>query len=285
MAHADPEDLLHPGFDYQLTFDQGAPAPEYYWHRKRRAVLRQLRKHIGPASGPWTFVDAGCGQGVDLFLIWKLLREVRPEARFCGLEANPRAIALCEHKRRYYQAHQVEIVPCDVAVRLPFPDQSIDFLYCSEVLEHLPEPEPLLMEFRRVVKADGHLLLTSPNEPNVLQRSFWNGRRRTAIRTAALENAETVFFEDGRSIRLFGHVSLRTIREWERALSRVGFRLVDCARGALWYTPPFEHESAIALQFTVETVLDLLPVRLARHLSDQWIGLYAPGLRKGIKSI
>jgi hypothetical protein len=30
----------------------------------------------------------------------------------------------------------------------------------------------------------------------------------------------------------------------------------------------------------IETLLDLLPVRLARHLSDQWIGLYAPASGK-----
>ena len=280
QEHSDPMRLLRPSFDYLLTFDQGAPVPEYYWHRKRREVLRQIRKHVAASPGPWTFVDAGCGQGIDLFLIWKLLHEIRPEARFYGLEANPFAIAMCDEKRRHYQASQVDIVTCDVAGRLPFPDGSVDFLYCSEVLEHLPDPDPLLMEFRRVLRADGRLLLTSPNEPNFLQRSFWNGRRRKTIRAEALEKAETVVLENGRSVRLFGHVSLRTIREWERALSHAGFRLAGCSRGALWYTPPVKHESAIAFQFMIETLLDLLPVRLARHLSDQWIGLYAPAAGK-----
>ena len=128
-----------------------------------------------------------------------------------------------------------------------------------------------------MVKADGHLLVTSPNEPNVLQRSFCNRRRLSALRSAALETTETVAFGDGRIARLFGHVSLRTIREWERTLARIGFQYADCARGALCYTSPLKHESALAVQFALETVLDLLPVRLVRHLSDQWIGLYARG--------
>jgi ubiquinone/menaquinone biosynthesis C-methylase UbiE len=268
--------LLHSSFDYLLTFDRGSLALEYYWHRKRREVLRQIQKYVEASPGPWTFVDAGCGQGIDLFLIWKLLHEMRPEARFYGLEADPFAIAMCDEKRRHYQANEVEMVLRDVNGRLPFSDSSVDFLYCSEVLEHLQDPDALLMEFRRVLKRDGSLLLTSPNEPNVLQRSFWNRRRREAIRTEALEKAKTVIFEDGRSVRLFGHISLRTIREWERALSHAGFRLAECSRGALWYTPPVKHESAFAFQFTIETLLDLLPVRLVRHLSDQWIGLYIP---------
>jgi len=47
---------------------------------------------------------------------------------------------------------------------LPIDDNSIDFVICSEVLEHVTIPTQLLLEIRRVLKPDGICLLSVPNE-------------------------------------------------------------------------------------------------------------------------
>jgi SAM-dependent methyltransferase len=41
---------------------------------------------------------------------------------------------------------------CADGAHLPFEDKSIDFLYCSHVIEHIPEPAPFLNEIQRVAK-------------------------------------------------------------------------------------------------------------------------------------
>lgn len=49
------------------------------------------------------------------------------------------------------------------ALRLPFPDRSVDVVLSLEVLEHLPDPAAVLAEYRRVARCA--LLLSVPNEP------------------------------------------------------------------------------------------------------------------------
>ena len=47
--------------------------------------------------------------------------------------------------------------------RLPFSDDTFDYLICSEVLEHVPDREGMIAEFHRVLRPGGILLLTTPN--------------------------------------------------------------------------------------------------------------------------
>ena len=45
---------------------------------------------------------------------------------------------------------------------IPEPDASFDAIMCIEVFEHLPEPILAIKEFSRLLKPDGHLILTAP---------------------------------------------------------------------------------------------------------------------------
>ncbi len=48
------------------------------------------------------------------------------------------------------------------ALYLPFKDNSLDFIFCSSLIEHVPEPEILLSEINRVLKEDKYLYLSFP---------------------------------------------------------------------------------------------------------------------------
>ena len=47
---------------------------------------------------------------------------------------------------------------------LPFGEEAFDSIICTEVLEHLPEPQHALIEMKRVLKKEGFLYLTVPQE-------------------------------------------------------------------------------------------------------------------------
>lgn len=47
---------------------------------------------------------------------------------------------------------------------LPFENDSIDCLVCSEVLEHIIDPSIALNEFKRVIRKDGVIITSIPNE-------------------------------------------------------------------------------------------------------------------------
>lgn len=45
---------------------------------------------------------------------------------------------------------------------IPFAEDSFDCVICTEVLEHVPDPQRLLKEIARVLKSDGTVFLTMP---------------------------------------------------------------------------------------------------------------------------
>ena len=49
------------------------------------------------------------------------------------------------------------------AEKLPFKDQSFDCVTATAVIEHLLDPITALIEFKRVLKRDGVLIITTPN--------------------------------------------------------------------------------------------------------------------------
>lgn len=50
---------------------------------------------------------------------------------------------------------------------LPFANESIDLIWCSEVIEHLIHPQATINESRRVLKPTGQAIFTTPNS------DFW----------------------------------------------------------------------------------------------------------------
>jgi ubiquinone/menaquinone biosynthesis C-methylase UbiE len=60
---------------------------------------------------------------------------------------------------------------------LPFKNNSFDTIICSEVIEHLLEPERAIREFERVLKSKGILVVTVPNPLHILKKMspiFWS---------------------------------------------------------------------------------------------------------------
>src|SRR5262249_7481506 len=53
-----------------------------------------------------------------------------------------------------------ELVSIDESTdRLPIEDNSVDYVHCSGVLNHVPEPERVLREFNRILKPSGYARL------------------------------------------------------------------------------------------------------------------------------
>lgn len=50
---------------------------------------------------------------------------------------------------------------CDLSA-IPVPDESFNLVLCTQLLEHIPEPIPVLREFHRVLKPGGEAWLSAP---------------------------------------------------------------------------------------------------------------------------
>jgi len=68
-----------------------------------------------------------------------------------------------EHARVTYPLEHLRFETAN-ATTLPLEAGSVDVIVCFETLEHLTEHEALMLEFKRVLVADGILVISSPNK-------------------------------------------------------------------------------------------------------------------------
>lgn len=117
----------------------------WYFHRWVNELLR--------AGGAATFLDVGCGEG---FTVQRYL-SAHSQYPVHGVDHDFPALV---HARRTNPG--AVFLQGDVGC-LPFAAGSFDAVVCLEVLEHLPNPLPALLELRRVTSK--YCLLSAPNEP------------------------------------------------------------------------------------------------------------------------
>jgi SAM-dependent methyltransferase len=92
-----------------------------------------------------TLLDVGCGSKpykkvFAPFVEKHLGLEYSPESVYRGCEAN------------FFGD----------AMKLPLADNSIDTILCTEVLEHIPNPEKTIAEFARILRPNGVIITTAP---------------------------------------------------------------------------------------------------------------------------
>ncbi|MGY6632026.1 MAG: class I SAM-dependent methyltransferase [Wenzhouxiangella sp.] len=116
-----------------------------HWHRYAWAS--------GLVEGK-TVVDAACGEGYGSALLKRTAADV------IGVDIDPDAVA---HARQRYARDGLRF-ECANCTQLPLADDSADCIVSFETLEHLAEQDELLAEFRRVLRPDGFLLLSSPDK-------------------------------------------------------------------------------------------------------------------------
>lgn len=100
-------------------------------------------------------LDVGCGDGALAGVL-----VTRLGCRLSGVDNNALAVdyAVKEFAKRGF-AGDFQIVD---GYQYAFEDGTFDAIVCSEVIEHVGEPETMLREIRRLLKPDGILILTTP---------------------------------------------------------------------------------------------------------------------------
>jgi GT2 family glycosyltransferase/2-polyprenyl-3-methyl-5-hydroxy-6-metoxy-1,4-benzoquinol methylase/glycosyltransferase involved in cell wall biosynthesis/archaellum component FlaC len=101
-------------------------------------------------------LDAGCGEGYGTGLL------AGSAARVAGVDISTEAAA---HARGAYKRQNLEYLVGSVSA-LPFQAGSFDVVVCFEVIEHLDEDHQcaFLREARRVLNAEGILVISTPNK-------------------------------------------------------------------------------------------------------------------------
>lgn len=142
-------------------FDKQLGYPEIVSRFLFDRVKKRMLEWVEPANGH-SVLDVGCGAGYFLYLIREKYRAKGFVPALTGVDIS--TFQLSYMTRRMHK----EGISDAVAVHgngeyLPFADASFDVVTCSEVIEHIRNPERALAEMRRVLKPTGRLLLSTPS--------------------------------------------------------------------------------------------------------------------------
>jgi SAM-dependent methyltransferase len=105
-------------------------------------------------AGASSHLDFGCNDG-------RFLNSLKTKGitHLVGLDRSSLAIAL---GRAQYP--DLELAHVDQTVPLNLPDRTFDSITVMDVIEHVYEQRELLLEFNRVLKDDGRLIITVPRQ-------------------------------------------------------------------------------------------------------------------------
>lgn len=129
---------------------------EFTWGGTHPFFLHPFLSHFTPPDlQNKTILDVGCGKGLNSYLL-RVTRDVSG-ATIIGLDTNRDYLEFCKRYNTYTKLVRQKLP------EIPFKDKSIDFLLCTEVIEHLKKEEgkKLLKEIDRVCR--GRALITTPN--------------------------------------------------------------------------------------------------------------------------
>jgi ubiquinone/menaquinone biosynthesis C-methylase UbiE len=132
----------------------GAMAQSSAFHKRRiSCAIKMMERALGDASCVSRILDVGCGQG-------EVAAEVKgefPEAEISGLDYSISAIRAATARHT-----DIDFVVAS-AYDLPYPPGYFDVVLCANIWEHVPDPLLLLKAVGRVLKPNGHVIISTPS--------------------------------------------------------------------------------------------------------------------------
>ena len=123
--------------------------PVIRWIEGRR--LAWIRRMVS-AKPTDRILEVGCGGGHVLRLF--------PQSDLTGVDVSGEMLAKA---RRNLAGYRVNLLKGELD-QLNLPETSFDKIICTEVLEHVVDPPAILRRIRRLIKPDGRVVVTFPND-------------------------------------------------------------------------------------------------------------------------
>jgi SAM-dependent methyltransferase len=151
----------------EIEFEKYRKRGAYHWEnyfgsvfkidsflRGRYDLVITLLRKSGITSGS-NVLEIGCGDGALSGLIYKNFK-----CNLHGTEPSEEGIRFCNEM---FEKHNYKASFSVVGgYTLPFPDNHFDFVILADVIEHLQQPDTMLVEMQRLLKPGGKAIITTP---------------------------------------------------------------------------------------------------------------------------
>lgn len=144
-------------FDRQL----GNPAYAAVIHRRWTAFAEALRRFcaVAQTGAPLRVLDAGCGDGINLVGLRRILTDLGVSWQLFAIDMNPVRVGRARAADRAAGS-----IAFGSVTALPFDTGRFDVVLCNHVIEHVPQPAAAATEIARVLRPGGLAIVGVPNE-------------------------------------------------------------------------------------------------------------------------
>jgi 2-polyprenyl-3-methyl-5-hydroxy-6-metoxy-1,4-benzoquinol methylase len=216
-------------------------------------------------------LDVGCGNGIISLNLGELGYNVH------GIELSEDALEIAKSQNKFSNV----IFEKANAETLKLEGKKYDVVICSEVLEHLHQPENLLQELRFLIKENGILIVTVPNGvgPRELfvTRPFIKIRNNNGISWKLLSSVKRKLGYSGTTIQSaasdLDHIQFFTKKQLRKLAKNSGFEIIKLkAANFIDDVFPFSivARNSINIQKFDSKVADLLPTGMSGGYHMVW---------------
>jgi len=193
------EFVFLPGYDSSITLER------FMQVRRYNLIVQLIKKYSKDISN---FLDAGCGAGIYIDSLPRSIYAI-------GIDLFKGNLNKAKERNRWAEFIEANLT------NMPLEDNSIDLCLCSEVIEHLPDQNKIMMEIRRVIKKGGHLIISTPSKYSIYETKEFCYLHRFILGTKR--------FLRGNSFKKSyePHISLQSWKELKSRLKIFGFEIVE----------------------------------------------------------
>lgn len=135
----------------QTHYHSPNPAERILWKEKKRHINKILKdlsiKNI---------IDLGCGDS-------GMLEAIPNDVTYYGVDISPTQIQYAKNTIKKSKRKNASVEQADI-LELKVRTGSYDCALLCDVVEHVLEPDKLFKEVKRIVKKDGYIIISLPNE-------------------------------------------------------------------------------------------------------------------------
>lgn len=196
-------------------------SPKYYVKRYLHEIKDQLKNKV--------VLDIPAGNGVTTEILQEVGAKVEPYDLF----------------PEYFLLKDIECRKADIMKGLPVADGHADFVICQEGIEHFSDQVKAFMEFNRVLKPGGKLIITTPSYSNLKAKlSYLLFESEYFHKLMPPNEIDSVWFGNSTNNKeiYYGHIFLIGMQKMRTIGKVTGFKLdkinfMRVNKTSLWLLP------------------------------------------------
>jgi ubiquinone/menaquinone biosynthesis C-methylase UbiE len=227
----------------QTLYESRNPTRRWLHCTRRDWIIAAIQRYL--PAGEKKALEIGPGSGVYLPILASL---------FDRVTAMDIEDAYLDHAQKLADSYPNLTLLTDDITHSKLVDASFNLILCSEVIEHVPDPDAALQEMHRLLKPKGVLILSTPQRHSTLELVA-----KVAFMPGVVNWVKLIYRE---AVLEMGHISLMTEKQIRLRMKASGFSVVEHFKSGLYlpFIAEFTGKTGLRLETWLESKLRPWPI-------------------------